>query len=181
MSDEAISTVQEDIAKDLYEMAAYHKEEASRIMQEFDKHDVKTSIHLHNLAAEQRHQTPGLGAPKTDKTRPSTEEEDNDGEDEDNEDDDEENDNEADNEGSNHDQQHEPSLFDMSSTTTCLQTNKSEGVPWVRQAKPWPTATRTCGKVSKLERKKVGVGSMSRIDESTESELKFNPKKNIAS
>ena len=30
--DEAITTVQEDIAKDLYEMAAYHKEEVSRIM-----------------------------------------------------------------------------------------------------------------------------------------------------
>mgnify|MGYP006950759745 CR=1 FL=1 len=54
LSEEAITTVQEDIAKDLYEMVAYHKEEVSRIMQEFDKHDVNTSVHLHNLAAEQR-------------------------------------------------------------------------------------------------------------------------------
>ena len=53
MTNEAISIVQEDIAKDLYEMAAYHREEASRIMQEFDKHDVNTVVHLDNLAAEQ--------------------------------------------------------------------------------------------------------------------------------
>ena len=51
-------------------------------------------------------------------------------------DDDEEDDNEADNdttenEGNNHDQQHEPSLFDIleDDTKTCLQTNKSEWVP----------------------------------------------------
>ena len=49
MSKEAITIVQEDISKDLYEMAAYHKEEVSRIMQEFDKHDVNGFVHLDNL------------------------------------------------------------------------------------------------------------------------------------
>ena len=112
MSDEAISTVQEDIAKDLYEMAACNKEEVSRIMQEFDKHDVDTSVHLDNLVAEQRRQTPGLGAPETDKPKPSTEDKDNNDEDEDNEDDDDEDedtededtedDEDEDNENNNH-------------------------------------------------------------------------------
>ena len=45
-------------------------------MQEFDKHDVNTSVHLDNLAAEQRRQTPRLGAPETEKPTPSTEDED---------------------------------------------------------------------------------------------------------
>ena len=67
MSEEAIVT------KDFYEMATYHKEEVTRIMQEFDKHDVNASVHLDNLAAEQRRQTPKLGAPETDQPRPSTE------------------------------------------------------------------------------------------------------------
>ena len=118
MLDEAISTIQEDIAKDLYEMATCHKEEASRIMPEFDKRDVNTSVHLENLAAEQRSQTLGLGASKTDKPRPSMEGSTNSDEDTDGEDDDEEDDNEADNdaaenEGNNHDQHHEPSIFDI--------------------------------------------------------------------
>ena len=44
MSEEVISIVREDIAKDLYEMDACHREEVSRIMQEFDKHDVGTTV-----------------------------------------------------------------------------------------------------------------------------------------
>ena len=47
MSDEA--TVQEDIAKDLYNMAAYFREEVNRLMQEFDKHDVNTHVELKTL------------------------------------------------------------------------------------------------------------------------------------
>ena len=54
MTDEAISTIQKDIGKDLYEMAVVHREEASRITQEFDKHDVNSAVHLDNLAVEQR-------------------------------------------------------------------------------------------------------------------------------
>ena len=73
MTEEAISTVQEDIAKDLYEIAACHREEVSRIMQEFDKHDVDTVVQLDNLESERRNQTTGLGAPETEKPRPSTE------------------------------------------------------------------------------------------------------------
>ena len=37
MSEETIATIQEDIAKDIYEIAAFYKEEINRIMQEFDK------------------------------------------------------------------------------------------------------------------------------------------------
>ena len=116
MSDDTIAAIQEDIAKDLYEKASRHKEEASQIMQEFDKHDINTSVHLDNLAAEQQRQTLGLGVPEPNKPRTSTEDKDND--DEDNEDDDEEDENETDNdtvenEGNNCDQQHEPSLFDI--------------------------------------------------------------------
>ena len=44
MTEEAISTVQEDIAKDLYDLAACHREEITHIMQEFDKHDVDTTV-----------------------------------------------------------------------------------------------------------------------------------------
>ena len=40
MTEEAISTIQEDIAKDLSEIAACHQEEVNRLMQEFDKHDI---------------------------------------------------------------------------------------------------------------------------------------------
>ena len=106
MIDEAISSLQEDIAKDLYDMAVVHREEASRIMQEFDKHDVNTVVHLDNLAAEQWCQTPWLRAPETDEPRPSAEdthnfmEDDNDNGDGENGDEDK-------------DEQHEPSLFDI--------------------------------------------------------------------
>ena len=73
MTEEAMSTVQEDIAKDLYEIAACHREEVSRIMQEFDKHDVDTVVQLDNLESERRNQTTGLRAPETEKPRPSPE------------------------------------------------------------------------------------------------------------
>ena len=46
MTEEAISMVQEDIAKDLYDMATCHREEVSRLMQEFDKHEIDASVQL---------------------------------------------------------------------------------------------------------------------------------------
>ena len=44
MTKEAISTVQAEIARDLCDMAATHSEEISQIMQEFDKHEIDTSM-----------------------------------------------------------------------------------------------------------------------------------------
>ena len=63
MLEEAISIVQADISKDLYDMVACHREEVSRIMQEFDKHDIDTSVQFDAYEAERRSQTPSLGAP----------------------------------------------------------------------------------------------------------------------
>ena len=82
-------------------------------MHEFDNHDVNTSVHLDNLSAKQRRQTLGLGAPETDKLTPSTEDEEEDNEDEEEEDDNGTDNDRAENEKNNHDQQHEPSLFDI--------------------------------------------------------------------
>ena len=107
MSEEAIATVQEDIAKDIYEIAAFYKEEINRIMQEFDKHDVDTSVQLDHIEAERVSKTLGLGALETAQPRSSTEqthaETDNE---EDTEDDDEDAEFEPRHEG-------EPSLFDI--------------------------------------------------------------------
>ena len=64
VSEEAMSTVQEDIAKDLYDMVMYFREEVNRIMQEFDKHDVDTSVELDNVEAERVAKIPGLGPPE---------------------------------------------------------------------------------------------------------------------
>ena len=74
MSEEAISTIQEDIAKDLYEMAACHREELSRMMQEFDKHNIDTVVQFDAYEAERKSQTLGLGTPKpvAPSPRPST-------------------------------------------------------------------------------------------------------------
>ena len=108
MSEEAISTVQEDIAKDLYEMAACYREEVNRIMREFDKHDVNRAVQLDNIEAERVSKTLGLRAPESAVPRPSPEEttkfknEEN----EDIEDEDEDADNEA-------RQEEESSLFDI--------------------------------------------------------------------
>ena len=44
MTEEAISTIQEDIAKDFSDIKAYHQEEMNRLMQEFDKHDIDTAV-----------------------------------------------------------------------------------------------------------------------------------------
>ena len=52
MTEEAISTLQEDIAKDLYDIAACHQEEVSRIMHEFDKHKIDTIVQLEAFEVE---------------------------------------------------------------------------------------------------------------------------------
>ena len=65
MTEEAISTIQEDIAKDLSEIAACHQEEVNRLMQEFDKHDIETAVQFESYEAERQRQTPRLSAPDT--------------------------------------------------------------------------------------------------------------------
>ena len=78
-------------------------------MEEFDKHDVNTVLHLDKLAAEQWRQTPGLRALETEEPRPSTEDTHKFREDDDNDDDGDENDDEE----NEDEQQQEPSLFDI--------------------------------------------------------------------
>ena len=95
MTEEAISTMQEDIAKDLSEIAACHQEEVNRLMQEFDKHDIETIVQFEAYEAEPQRQTPGLSAPDTTTTsRPSTKPE-------------------KQGEESDDDEEPEPSLFDI--------------------------------------------------------------------
>ena len=95
MTKEAISTIQEDIAKDLSEIAACHQEEVNRLMQEFDKHDIDTAVQFEAYEAERQRQTPGLGAPETTTTsQPLTEPA-------------------QPMEESDDDDEHEPSLFDI--------------------------------------------------------------------
>ena len=95
MTEEAISTIQEDIAKDLSEIAACHQEEVNRLMQEFDKHDIDTAVQFEAYEAERQRQTPGLSALDTaTMSRPSTEPE-------------------QQMEESDDDDEHEPSLFDI--------------------------------------------------------------------
>ena len=73
MSQDAIDTVQEEIAKDIYEIAAFYKEEINRIMQEFNKHDIDTTIQLDQVEVERISKTPGLGAPEQSQPGPLTE------------------------------------------------------------------------------------------------------------
>ena len=65
MAQKDIDTVHEDITKDIDEIAGFYKEEIHRIMQEFDKHDIRTSVHLDKIEAERISKTPGLKAPDT--------------------------------------------------------------------------------------------------------------------
>ena len=74
MTEEAMSTIQEDIAKDFSEIAACHQEEVNRLMQEFDKHDIETAVPFEAYEAERQRQTPRLSVPDTPTTsRSSTE------------------------------------------------------------------------------------------------------------
>ena len=65
MTEEAISTIQGDIAKDLIDIAACHQEEVNQLMQEFDKHDIDTTVQFEAYEVERQRQTPGLSAPET--------------------------------------------------------------------------------------------------------------------
>ena len=95
MTEDAISTIKEDIAKNLSDIAACHQEEVNRLMQEFDKHEVDMAVQLEAYEAERQRQTPGLNAPETATTsRPSTE-------------------HTQQMEESDDDDKHEPSLFDI--------------------------------------------------------------------
>ena len=74
MTEEAISTIQDNNAKDLYDIAACHQEEVNQLMQEFDKHEIDTVVQLKAYEAERQRQTAGLGAPKSaTSSLPSTE------------------------------------------------------------------------------------------------------------
>ena len=46
MTDEAITPVQEDLARDLYELTAIHREEITHLMEEFDAHDIDMLVRL---------------------------------------------------------------------------------------------------------------------------------------
>ena len=158
MSEEAIAIVQEDIAKDICEIAAFYKEEINMIMQEFDKHDVDTSVQLDNLEAERVSKTPTLGATtqpssSTEQTHSETDNE------EDTEDDDDDVEFEPRHEG-------EPSLFDIldDDIDGDLDEDQQEWrkIPWVRRTTSWPTGipgvTRTSMKASESEGAGVGIG-----------------------
>ena len=62
MAQKDIDNIQEDIMKDMDEIAAFYKEEIQRIMQEFDKHDIGTSVQLDKIEAERTSKTPNLPA-----------------------------------------------------------------------------------------------------------------------
>ena len=62
MAQKDIDTIQEDIIKDMDEIAAFYREEIHRIMQEFDKHDIGTSVQLDKIEAERTSKTPNLQA-----------------------------------------------------------------------------------------------------------------------
>ena len=61
MSKEAIKAVQEDLARDLYELAACYREEITHVMEEFDAHDIDSSVRLHGYERECPHQAAELG------------------------------------------------------------------------------------------------------------------------
>ena len=65
MAQKDIDTIHEDIIKDMDEIAGFYREEIQRIMQEFDKHDIGTSVQLDKIEAERTSKTPGLQAPDT--------------------------------------------------------------------------------------------------------------------
>ena len=64
MAQKDIDNIQEDIMKDMDEIAAFYREEIQRIMQEFDKHDIGTSVQLDKIEAERTTKTPNLQSPE---------------------------------------------------------------------------------------------------------------------
>ena len=101
MIEEAISTVQEDIVRDLYDMAASHREEITWLMQEFVKHEIDTSVQLDCYEQTKRSQTPNLKAPTTSQQPPTAQNAD------------EEEGNADDDTNTDHGDEEEPSLFDI--------------------------------------------------------------------
>ena len=63
MSKEAITAIQEDLARDLYELASNHREEITCLIEEFDAHDIDTSVKLDKYERNWRQQTNELGYP----------------------------------------------------------------------------------------------------------------------
>ena len=46
----------------MYELAVNHREQITRLMEEFDVHDIDTSVHFDGYERERRQQTTELGA-----------------------------------------------------------------------------------------------------------------------
>ena len=69
MSQEAITAIHANLAHDLYELAASHREEITRLMEEFDAHDIDTSVKLDDYERERIQQTSELGPTTTTKPR----------------------------------------------------------------------------------------------------------------
>ena len=87
MSEEAIAAIQADLAHDLYELAASHREEITRLMEEFDAHDIDTSVKLDGYERDRRQQMAEVGAPPASQPPPPNNE-DNEGNNVDNNDND---------------------------------------------------------------------------------------------
>ena len=64
MNEEAITTIQEDIACDLYDLATNPQAEITRLMEEFDAHDIDTSVKLDGYERKRWQLTAELGAPR---------------------------------------------------------------------------------------------------------------------
>ena len=103
MSQEAITAIHANLAHDLYELAASHREEITRLMEEFDAHDIDTSVKLDGYEQDRRQQTAELGPPPSSQPQPPHNEgnEGNRDNDDDNENDDEQ------------EQGAEPSFYDI--------------------------------------------------------------------
>ena len=97
--EETISTVEEDIAQDRYELVASHREKNNSAHAKNDAHDIDTSAKLDNYERNRRKQTVELGAPTSSQLPPEL----------DNADKEEDTANETD---TNQGQEEEPSLFD---------------------------------------------------------------------
>ena len=112
MSQEAITAIHANLAHDLYELAASHREEITRLMEEFDAHEIDTSVKLDGYERDRRQQTAELGPPPASQPQPP-DNEDNEGNRGDADADDNDNDNKQ-------EQGVEPSLYNI------LQDDKDE-------------------------------------------------------
>ena len=63
MTEAAISILQEDLAWDLYDLAASDREEIIQLMQELNVHDIDTSAKLDNLERNRQKQKIEFGPP----------------------------------------------------------------------------------------------------------------------